>query len=104
MRTYKYKLDKNKINLIFKAIVLIIGMNTLSSCANPFDLKAIQDSIVPSISTSSISATDIVAGGSTMATTAGGYKVTASLGAYVSQPNSPSPGGYKIVNKQQISK
>lgn len=92
------------INHMKKVGFFSLSLILLSSCANPFNLKAVEEAIVPNITSTGTSATDIVAGATQTTVTAGGYKITASLGSYVSQPNTPSPGGYKIVNKQQISK
>lgn len=92
-----------KINRVKKAGFFSLFL-ILTACANPFNLKAVEEAIIPNITSTGTSATDIVAGATQTTVTAGGYKITASLGSYVSQPNGPSSGGYKIVNKQQISK
>lgn len=96
--------SRQKINTIRKVGLSSLFCVLLTACANPFNLKAVEEAIVPNITSTGTSATDIVAGATQTTVTAGGYKITASLGSYVSQPNEPSSGGYKIVNKQQISK
>jgi len=77
-------------------LLLTIATATLSSCANPFDLKAIEKQVA-SISTNSLkAATNIVSGGSAPVVTSGGYKVTNSVGVLSTLPKVTTAGGYKV--------
>ena len=77
--------------------LLTIALATLSSCANPFDLKAIEKEVSSIASPSSLkAATNIVSGGSAPVVTAGGYKVTNSVGVLSTLPKVTTSGGYKV--------
>lgn len=76
--------------------IFVIATVTLTSCANPFDLKAIEKEVA-SISTSSLkAAANIVSGGSAPVVTSGGYKVTNSVGLLSTLPKVTTSGGYKV--------
>lgn len=83
---------KSKLTYFLFAILPL----ALSSCANPFDLKAIEKEVA-SISTNSLtSAANIVSGGSAPVVTSGGYKVTNSVGLLSTLPKVTTSGGYKV--------
>lgn len=86
------------IGLKFKMRYFLLSLLVinLSSCANPFDLKAIEKE-VKDINTSNLkSAANMVAGGSAPVVTAGGYKVTNSVGVLSTLPKVTTAGGYKV--------
>lgn len=92
-------MKKNTLALISTRIVsafVVSAFFILSSCANPFDLKAIEKvtSITPSGSLKA--ATNIVSGGSAPVVTAGGYKVTNSVGVLSTLPKVTTSGGYRV--------
>lgn len=88
MKNFKSKL---------KYLVLGSFILSLSSCANPFDLKAIEKEVTDKISPSTLkAATNIVSGGSAPVVTAGGYKVTNSVGVLSTLPKVTTAGGYKV--------
>jgi len=69
----------------------------LSSCANPFDLKAIEKEITSKITPNTLkAATNIVSGGSAPVVTTGGCKVTNSVGVLSTLPKVTTAGGYKV--------
>lgn len=72
-------------------------MLVLSSCANPFDLKAIDKELTSKIGIGTLKAsTNIVSGGSPPVVTAAGYKVTNSVGVLSALPKVTTTGGYKV--------
>lgn len=80
-------------NLLFLPCALL----ALSSCANPFDLKAIEKEVTGTISTGTLkAATNIVSGGSAPVVTSGGYKVTNSVGVLSTLPKVTTSSGYKV--------
>ncbi len=84
---------KSKITYLFLSSCVL----ALSSCANPFDLKAIEKEITGKITPGTLkAATNIVAGGSAPVVTAGGYKVTNSVGVLSTLPKVTTAGGYKV--------
>ncbi len=78
-------------------IFLALGVFlTLQSCANPFDLKAIKKEVASLNPFALKAATNIISGGSAPVTTAGGYKVTNSIGVLSTLPKVTTAGGYKV--------
>ncbi|MBC7419588.1 MAG: hypothetical protein H7328_02570 [Bdellovibrio sp.] len=75
----------------------------LSSCANPFNLKAINEAIsdLPFFGKTSA---ELVAGASQTAITPQGYKVTTSVGGFVNQPSTMTAGGYKVFSTIQTTR
>ncbi len=81
--------------------ILLIGLAFgLSSCANPFNLKALNDlaSTVPFFGTTSVS---IVAGATQTAITGSGYKTSTNVGNFVNQPGVVTGSGYKVYSTLQ---
>jgi hypothetical protein len=83
-------------------ILLAVFMLGLSSCANPFNLKAINNSIgaIPFFGKTSA---ELVSGATQTATTAAGYKVSTSVGSFVNQPSTTTAGGYKVFSTIQTT-
>lgn len=81
--------------------ILLVGLTfVLSSCANPFNLKAINDlaSSIPFFGTTSVT---IVAGATQTAVTAQGYKTSTSVGNFVNQPGVTTAQGYRVYSTLQ---
>ncbi len=93
----------NTKNLVNNALLAILFMG-LSSCANPFNLKAINDVIADLPDFFGKTSAEVVSGSSQTATTGGGYKVTSSLGGLVTQPSFVTPGGYRVYSTVQTTK
>ena len=79
-----------------KTLLILGAVATLTSCANPFDLKAIQKDAGSLNPLSLKASTNIISGGSAPVTTAGGYKVTNSIGVLSTLPKVTTGGGYKV--------
>ena len=79
-----------------KTILILSAFAVVSSCANPFDLKAIQKEAASLNPFALKAATNIVSGGSAPVLTAGGYKVTNSIGVLSTLPKVTTAGGYSV--------
>ena len=76
----------------------------LSSCANPFNLKAINEVIAEIPAFFGKTSAELVSGATQTATTAQGYKVTTSVGSFVNQPSITTGGGYKVFSTTQTTR
>lgn len=90
---YAEKLDDMK---TMKFIFVLMGVSFfLTSCANPFDLKALEQKIDSIVPTSLKASTNIVSGGGQVKTS-GGYSVTSSIGVLSTLPKVTTAGGYSV--------
>ncbi|MBC7741646.1 MAG: hypothetical protein H7061_05600 [Bdellovibrionaceae bacterium] len=83
-------------------ILLAVLFAGLSSCANPFNLKAINAEVglIPFFGKTSA---ELISGATQTATTAAGYKVSTSVGSFVNQPSITTAGGYKVFSTIQTT-
>lgn len=84
-------------------ILLAILFMGLSSCANPFNLKAINEAISQLPTFFGKTSAELVPGATQTAVTADGYKVTTSVGSFVNQPSITTTGGYKVYSTIQTT-
>lgn len=77
--------------------ILILVLLFITSCANPFDLKAIEKQVASVAPTTSLKgATNVVSGGSPPVVTSGGYIVTNTMGVLSTLPKVTTAGGYSV--------
>jgi hypothetical protein len=102
VNTDKLTMKSSNKTITTNQIVLAVLFMTLSSCANPFNLKAINEAIkdIPFFGKTSA---ELVAGATQTATTSQGYKVTTSVGSFVNQPSITTAGGYKVFSTIQTT-
>ncbi len=93
---------KNTKTIQSKHIILAVLFMGLSSCANPFNLKAINE-VIADLPFFGRTSAELVAGATQTATTSSGYKVTTSIGSFVNQPSITTAGGYKVFSTIQTS-
>ncbi len=85
-------------------LLLAVLFTGLSSCANPFNLKAINEVVADLPAIFGKTSAELVAGATQTAITGQGYRVTTSVGSFVNQPSITTAGGYKVFSTVQTTK
>jgi hypothetical protein len=80
---------------IFKAIVLFSSLS-LSSCANPFDLQAIEKEINAIMEFSGFRSASMVSGATSSTVTNNGYKVSTTIGDLAQGSTVSTASGYRV--------
>ena len=82
-----------------KKITLIAFMLFLNSCSNPFGKNSLVQGISTGITTifGGKTSTELLSGGAQQFNTSASYQVSVSVGSYVSQDQTTTNGGYKVI-------